>query len=315
MQRYVFFRLIQALLVLFVVYSITFFMIQIAPGGPSILLDPELDLETSEQIRHNLGLDQPIYVQYVRWLSGAIRGDLGRSLVSRRPVRSMVLERMPATLLLSSVSLLFAIVIGISLGVLAAKLHYSIYDHLATVVSFLGVSMPGFWMGIMLIFLFSVRLRVLPSAGMYTIGADFSLTDRLTHIIMPSFVLGTGALAQITRFTRSSMLDVMAQDYVRTARAKGLSELAVTFGHGLRNALIPIVTVIGLRLPLLVGGAAITEAIFGWPGIGRLAVDAAYHRDYPVVMGVTILVSVMVVLTNVLIDVLYAYIDPRIRLE
>jgi len=314
MQRYILSRLIQALLVLLVVYTLTFILIQSAPGGPSILMDPELDLVTIERIRANLGLDQPLYIQYARWLSGAVRGDLGWSFFARRPVREMILERMPATLLLSSAALVLAIVAGIPLGLLAAKRHYSIYDHLATVTSFVGLSMPSFWLGIMLIFLFSVKLGLLPSAGMYTIGADFSLLDRLVHLVLPSVVLGTGTLASITRYTRSSMLEVMGQDYVRTARAKGLSELQVTVRHALRNALIPIVTIIGLRLPLLVGGAAITEAIFGWPGMGRMAVDAAYHRDYPVVMGVTVLVSAMVVLTNLAIDILYAYLDPRIRL-
>jgi peptide/nickel transport system permease protein len=314
MQRYIISRTIQALFVVLFVSTATFLLIQSAPGGLSILLDPELDLETAQRIEVNLGLDQPLHVQYGRWLGSLLQGDLGWSFINRRPVLDLVLERLPATVLLSTVSLLLAVGFGIPLGILAAKRHYSFYDHLSTLVSFIGLATPNFWLAILLIFLFSVRLRLLPSAGMYTIGEGFSLVDRLKHLILPSIVLATGALAQITRYTRSSMLEVLVQGYIRTARSKGLSEAVITLRHEMRNALIPIVTIIGLLLPRLVGGAAITEAIFGWPGMGRLAVDAAFHRDYPLILGVTLFVSVMVVFTNLLVDLLYAYLDPRIRL-
>jgi peptide/nickel transport system permease protein len=314
MYRYIISRFIQAIFVVLFVSTATFFLINVAPGGLSILMDPELDLETAQRIESNLGLDQPLHVQYVRWLGGLLKGDLGWSFINRRPVLDMVLERLPATILLSATSLFLAIVLGIPLGILAAKKHYSIYDHLATIGSFIGLATPNFWLAILLIFLFSVRLRILPSAGMYTIGEDFSVVDRLRHLVLPSIVLATGAMAQLTRYTRSSMLEVLVQEYIRTARAKGLSEAAITMRHELRNAMIPIMTIIGLLLPRLVGGAAITEAIFGWPGMGRLAVDAAFHRDYPLILGVTLLVSVMVVFTNLLVDVLYAYLDPRIRI-
>lgn len=315
MQRYIFSRLFQAILVLFIVSSITFLLIQAAPGGLAVLMDPELDTAVVEQIEENLGLDQPLHVQYSRWFSALLQGNLGHSLISRRPVMDMILERVPATLLLSSTALLLTLLFGIPLGIIAARRHYSAIDHFATLGSFIGLATPNFWFGILLIFLFSVRLGWLPSSGMYSIGADFSIKDRLMHLILPAMVLATSATAEITRYTRSSMLEVLVQDYITTARAKGMTERIVIFRHALRSALIPVLTIIGLLLPRLVGGAVIVEKIFGWPGMGRLAVDAAFNRDYPLILGVTLLISMMVVLSNLVVDLLYAYFDPRIKLE
>jgi peptide/nickel transport system permease protein len=277
-------------------------------------MDPELDPETARQVEQNLGLDQPVHVQYLLWLSGLMHGELGHSLVSRRPVLSLVLERLPATLLLSAAALSLSIGVGITLGIIAARNYNSAVDHLATVGSFIGLAMPNFWFGIMLIFFFAVQLGWFPSSGMYSIGADFSLRDRIDHLVLPSLVLSTSALPQITRYMRSSMLEVLFQEYIRTARSKGLSEYRVMFSHALRNAIIPVLTIIGLLLPRLAGGAVIVETIFGWPGMGRLAVTSALNRDFPVILGVTLLISAFVVLSNLLVDILYAYIDPRIRL-
>jgi peptide/nickel transport system permease protein len=273
------------------------------------------DLPPSERqhIIRNLGLDQPLHVQFAKWFGAVIRGDFGRSFNQQRAVLDLLLERLPASLLLASVSLVLAVVVGVPLGVAAARRPNSWLDYSATGVSVLGVSIPSFWLGIILILLFSVRWRVLPSAGMYTVGAPASLTDLLRHLIMPAFVLSLVYLAQIASYTRTSLLDVLAREYVRTARAKGLGEAGVMIRHALRNGLIPIVTVVGLLIPRLVGGAAITETIFSWPGMGRLAVEAAFKRDYPVVMGITVVFALAVIASSLLVDIVYGLIDPRVK--
>ena len=314
MPRYLIGRLAHALIVLVAVSVITFFIIHLAPGGPSILNNPNMTPEEVEAIRHNLGLDQPIHVQYFKWLGQILRGNLGRSFVDGQPVLSLISSRMPATLLLAVSTLAVAIVGGILLGAICAIRAYSWLDSLVSLISFIGVSVPSFWQGIVLILVFSVSLRLLPSAGMYTIGTGFSLGDRLSHLLMPTLVLGTFTTAAILRYTRTSLMEVLREEYITTARSKGLSERLVIYRHALRNALLPVVTSIGLMLPPLIGGSAIVETIFAWPGIGRLAVDSALGRNYPVVMGITVIISVVVVIVNLLVDVLYAYIDPRIRL-
>lgn len=315
MQRYLIGRLAHALIVLVAVSVVTFFIIHLAPGGPSILYDPDLTPEEVEIIRHNLGLDQPIHVQYFKWLGQILRGNLGRSFIDGQPVLLLIWSRMPATLLLAASTLVVAMIGGILLGALCAIRAYSWLDSLVSVISFIAVAIPSFWQGIVLILIFSVWLRLLPSAGMYTIGTGFSLGDRLSHLLMPTLVLGTFTMAIILRYTRTSLLEVLREEYITTARSKGLSERLVIYRHALRNALLPVVTTIGLMLPPLIGGSAIIETIFAWPGIGRLAVDAALGRNYPVVMGITVIISVVVVIVNLLVDILYAYIDPRIRLD
>jgi peptide/nickel transport system permease protein len=316
MQRYLLERLTSSVLVLFLVVTITFFMIQVAPGGLSILMSPDMSPAEAARIARNLGLDQPPYVQYFNWISNFLRGDLGNSLTyGGRPVLGMVLERLPATLLLGFSSALLALFIGIPAGIYAARNQHTWGDQVLSFLSFLGLATPNFWLGIMLIVLFSVELGWLPSSGMRTIGEPFSISDRLKYLILPTVVLGTSNIAELMRYTRSSWLEIIRLDYVLVARSKGLSRSSVDFRHVFKNALIPVMTVFGVMLPRLIGGSAIVETLFSWPGLGQLAVDAALRRDTPLILGITIFVSAAVIVSNLLIDLLYPVLDPRIRYD
>ena len=315
MTAYVLRRLVHALLVLFVVSVLTFALVNLAPGGPAIMTTMETTVEQREAHRVRLGLDRPLHVRLGKWLLATARGDFGRSFNDGRPVMEVIGERLPATLLLGGTALAVSLAAGIPAGVLSATHRYSAYDHSVTFLSFVGVSIPAFWLAIMLILLFSVELRWLPGSGMATIGAGFSLSDRALHLILPALVLATTALPQLLRFTRSAMLEVLSQDFVRTARAKGLPRRQVLYGHAFRNSLIPVVTIVGLLIPRLVGGAVITESIFGWPGMGQLAVASAIGRDFPLVMGVTVIVALAVILTNLGVDLAYGWLDPRVHYE
>ena len=315
MRRYLIRRLAQGAVVLFVVSAVVFAIVHAAPGGPALLNNPDVDPKMAKEMEKQLGLDDPIPVQYARWLGNALRGNLGRSYQHSLGTAELLWARIPNTLLLSGTALLLAVVLAVPLGMISAVYRYSALDYAATVTAFVGVSIPVFWLAILLIIVFSVTLGWLPSSGMLTVGVPFSMRDRLLHLLMPSIVLATFPLAQLTRYVRSSMVDALAQDYVRTARAKGLPECSVLGRHALRNALIPMVTVLGVLTPRLLGGAVVTETIFAWPGLGRLAVEAAVTRDYPVILGATLLVSALVVLSNLITDVLYVVIDPRIALR
>ena len=306
-------RLAHSIVVLSLISVATFLIVHVSPGGPEVLFAGDLPPSERVHIIRNLGLDQPLHVQFVRWFSAVLRGDFGRSFNQQRPVLDMIAERLPATVVLALASLIVAVVVGVPLGVAAARRPNSWVDYSATGISVLGVSTPSFWLGIILILLFSVRLRLLPSSGMVTVGAAFSLGDLLRHLLMPAFVLSLVYLAQIASYTRSSMLDVMHRDYVRTARAKGLREVAVLVRHVLRNSLMPVITVVGLLIPRLVGGAAITETIFSWPGMGRLAVEAAFKRDYPLIMGTTVIFALAVIASNLAVDIIYGLVDPRVK--
>ena len=315
MRRYLIRRLAQGAVVLFVVSAVVFAIVHAAPGGPALLNNPDVDPKMAKEMEKQLGLDDPIPVQYARWLGNAVRGNLGRSYQHSLGTAELLWARIPNTLLLSGTALLIAVVLAVPLGMISAVYRYSALDYAATVTAFVGVSIPVFWLAILLIIVFSVTLGWLPSSGMLTVGLPFSMRDRLLHLLMPSIVLATFPLAQLTRYVRSSMVDALAQDYVRTARAKGLPERGVLGRHALRNALIPMVTVLGVLTPRLLGGAVVTETIFAWPGLGRLAVEAAVTRDYPVILGATLLVSTLVVLSNLITDFLYVVIDPRIALR
>ena len=314
MGKYIFERLIHALIVLLVISIVTFVIIQLAPGGPAALSDPNLTAQDVARMRRNMGLDQPIMVQYFIWLGHVLQGDLGRSFQDGQPVIELIWSRLPATLLLSFAALLVALLTGIPLGVISAIKPYSLTDTLISIVSFVSVSIPSFWFGIVLILIFSVQLRMLPSAGMYTVGADFSIGDRLSHLLMPTIVLALFLMANLSRYTRTCMREVLSEAYVNTARSKGLKERIVIYRHAFRNTLLPVVTLIGLLLPTLIGGAAIVETIFAWPGMGRLAVDSALARNYPVVMGITILMSAITVFTSLAVDLVYGRLDPRVKL-
>lgn len=315
MFRYMAKRFLQGIVLLVVVSVVMFVIIRMAPGGPAVLLQQDITQEMADTMARELGLDRPIAVQYLDWASNLLKGNMGQSLSLKRPVGELIRARMGATLWLAGLALLLALGLAIPLGVISAVRRYSIFDYLATAIAFFGISVPVFWFGLMLIILFSVVLQWLPSGGMYTIGADFSAVDRLKHAIMPAIVLSSASMAQLARYTRSSMLSALREDFTRTARSKGLSERLVVYKHALRNALIPVVTMLGVLIPRLVSGAAITESIFSWPGMGRLAVDAAFQRDYPVIMALTLLVSLVVIVAGQVVDFIYVIIDPRIKYD
>lgn len=313
MAQYLIRRLAHSLVLLLVISVVSFTIIHIAPGTPSIVNSLDMDRQERERIIESLGLRQPLYTQYSIWLQHIVRGDLGRSIVHGIPVWDLIRTRIPATLILSGVAFLIALVVAIPLGVIAAVRRASMVDYGTTAFTTFGIAVPDFWYALTLIIVFGVKLKWLPVSGMYSLSGDRSLTDLATHLIMPVLVMSTIAMAEVTRFTRSSMLEVLGEDYVRTARAKGLSAGTVLRRHALRNALFPVVTVVGLLIPRFLGGAAITETVFAWPGVGRLAVDAAFTRDYPLIMSIVVLVSIVVVLSNLLTDFAYYFLDPRLR--
>jgi len=292
---------------------VLFTLMRLAPGGPeAVLIGGEFSQEVAARIRHRLGLDRPLLVQYGTWALAALQGDLGRSFKTGDPVATLIWDRLPSTLQLTGGALAFALVVAVPLGVLAAVRRNTVWDSLGSAVSLFGISFPSFWLGIMLILLFSELLRWLPPSGLSEYGREGDLAERLRHAILPTLTLGLIQMAAFMRFTRSSLLEALRQDYVRTARAKGVPAGRVIWRHALRNALIPVVTVVGLSLPTLVGGAVLTETVFAWPGIGRLAVGAVFERDYPVIMGVNLLVGAIVITANLLTDLVYCLIDPRI---
>lgn len=315
MGAYLIQRLIQSGILLFLVCAVVFTIIHGAPGGPAILLNPDMDPAQAKELARSLGLDDPIPVQFVRWLGGLAQGKLGLSFQHGVPVAGLIVERFPATLTLTAAALLLAVVAGVPLGMISALKRHTPLDYTATILASLGVAAPPFWLGIMLIVLFSVELGWLPSGGMRQVGEPDTPVSLLKHLIMPATVLATFTLAQLARYTRSSLLGTLAQDYIRTARGKGVAERAVIVRHALKNALIPVVTVLGVSLPRLIGGAAITESVFAWPGMGNLAVTSAFTRDYPVVMGITLFMAVIVLVSNLITDLLYVYLDPRVKLR
>jgi len=292
---------------------ILFTIMRVAPGGPeAVLVGGEFSPEAAAQVRQRLGLDRPLLAQYAGWASAALRGDLGRSFKTNDPVATLIFERLGPTLQLTAGALVLALVVAIPLGVLAAVRRGSVWDTLASALALFGVSFPSFWLGIMLILLFSEAWQLLPPSGLSEYGQEGDLASRLRHAVLPTLTLGLIQMASFMRFTRSSLLEVLGQDYIRTARAKGLGQPRVIWRHALRNALIPVVTIVGLSLPTLVGGAVLTETVFAWPGIGRLAVGAVFERDYPVIMGVNLLVATIVISANLITDLAYCVIDPRI---
>lgn len=289
---------------------ISFFIMYLSPGGPTaILLDPKVPPAVAEQIKHNLGLDQPIPIQYGKWLLRAVQGDFGKSFVDGQPVLSKIFERIPNTLILMSFSFVLSLLLGIVLGVFSAVRPGSLFDRMVTLVTFAGFSIPSFWLGLVLIYVFGVILGWFPTGGRGTLeeGTFFS------HLVLPTLVLAVGSTAVYARYVRASTLEALQQDYIRTARAKGLPESQILFKHAFRNGLLPLITLLGLTLPELFGGAYITETVFAWPGMGRLGLDAIFSRDYPVVMGTVILSAVLIIVGNLLADIAYAYADPRVR--
>ncbi len=317
MHRYVIRRLIAMAFMLIGVSLCIFVIMELAPGGPEMMfLAHDMDFSQVEEIRRNLGLDQPAHVRYLKWIWAAIRGDFGRSLTGApMPVTELIGERIGATMLLMGTSLLVAVTLGVTLGVISAVRQYSWVDRITTMYAYFGMSFPSFWLGIMLIFLFALRLGWFPSSGMSEYGLERNLASRLSHLVLPVVTQATIWVGAYTRFIRSSILDVLHSDYIRTARSKGLHEGSVLFKHALRNALIPFITVLGLSLPSMLAGSVFVETIFAWPGLGRLTVQSVYRRDYPVIMGVCVLVSVAVIIGNLAADLAYGLADPRITYE
>jgi peptide/nickel transport system permease protein len=298
--------------VLSLVAVISFLLIHIIPGDPAaVMLGTDATPQEIAKLREDLGLNEPLHVQFYRWISKVLRGDLGDSFFMGRPVAVALAERLPATILLAVAALFFALLIGMPAGIIAAVKRGSIIDQLVMIIALIGVSLPSFWIGLNLILVFSVALRWLPSGGYVPLTENFF--DGLRCLLMPAFALGFMQAALIARMTRSSMLEVLRQDYIRTARSKGLSERVVVGLHALKNAMIPILTVIGTAFGVLLGGAVIVETVFAYPGIGRLVVSAVQRRDYPVIQGALLLISSLYVLVNLLVDILYTLIDPRIK--
>jgi ABC-type dipeptide/oligopeptide/nickel transport system permease component len=302
--EYLVWRSLQSLLLILLVTFVVFMLLHITPGDPAtIILGEQATPEQIADLRRSMGLDRPLPEQYARFLANAVRGDFGMSIRAQRPALEYVLERLPATLQLSAGAFAFAVLTGIPTGILSAVKRLSIWDHSSMFVALLGQSMPVYWLGLMLIIVFAVQLRWLPASGM----------GQPQHLVLPAITLGSFLIGLIVRLTRSSMLEVLNQDYVRTARAKGVSEPTVLVRHALKNALIPVVTVLGLQMGTLLGGAVITETVFAWPGMGMVTVTAIHQRDYPVVQSAVLISAVLVVLINWFVDVLYHYLDPRIR--
>lgn len=313
MTTYLVRRLLGVVPLLLGISIVSFAFMHAVPGGPDALFarNSRLSPEQLAAIRHNLGLDQPVPLQYLRWLGNLLRGDLGLSYTQFRPVSTIIMEQFPNTVKLVTVAMVLTLVIAVITGTFSALRQYSIFDHVVSTLSFFGLAMPVFWFGLMLQLLFAVKLGWLPSADMVPLHAGVG--EYVKHLILPSATLAIGTVAGWSRYVRSSMLDVINQDYIRTARAKGLAERRVIQAHALRNALIPFVTVVALDIPFYFTGAVVTESIFSWPGMGRLFFDSLRARDYPVLMGLLVFSAALIVLFNIVADVLYGVLDPRIK--
>ena len=318
MGKYIRKRLIQAVPVIFGITILTFFIMQLAPGGPLTgMISPRTSSESLQRAREAMGLNDPIIVQYGKWLVQLIHGNFGFSTYNGQNVLDMILTRLPATLLLTVTAFVFSFVIGIPLGVYSATHKYSKADYGLTVFSFIGISVPSFFFGMGMIYIFALKLKWFPTSGFGSSsfkGTGMALfLHRLRYLVMPAVVMSLSNIATVTRFARSSMLETLSQDYIRTARAKGLSEKAVIYKHALKISMIPVITIFGQSIPNLFGGAYITEKVFGWPGMGLLGVEAINNRDYQVLMGLTLFTAVLVLLGNLLADIMYSFVDPRIR--
>ena len=316
-------RVMGALPLLLFVSVAVFALLHAAPGGPTgaYMRRGTINAADLAALEEKLGLNDPLPVQYGKWLSRVVQGDLGMAVTTKRPVAVEILDRLPNTLLLMGVAWAVTLLIAIPVGIISAIRQYSKFDHAVTTLTFIGQSIPIFWFGLILLLVFYMKLEnpvsgepLLPAGGVATMGAPFSLGDRAVHLILPVTMLAAGWVAWYSRFLRASMLETIHQDYVRTARAKGLSERLVVLRHGFRNAAIPLVTLMALDVPFLFTGAIFTEVIFAWPGMGRLFYAAAERRDYGLLMAIIMITSALIVLANILADMLYAWLDPRIRL-
>ncbi|HHY11682.1 MAG TPA: ABC transporter permease [Firmicutes bacterium] len=321
MLNYVVRRILQVIPLLIGISIINFFIMHLAPGDPVLLLtERNATAEEVARIRALYGLDAPIHIQYIRWLRQVLKGDFGRSFVDGRPVIDHILDRLPYTLYLNFVVMIIIYALSIPIGNISALKQYSLFDHVVTFFAFLGQALPSFWFALLLIYAVGIKSSWLPISGVATIGVTMKrhglwavLLDRAKHLILPVTVISLGSMAGITRYMRSSMLEVIRQDYIRTARAKGLPESVVIRKHALRNALLPIVTLVGFELPILFSGSVIIETIFSWPGLGLLSIRAVFQRDYQIVMALNMIGAFLMVAGNFLADILYVLVDPRIK--
>jgi len=318
MGRYIQRRLLISIPVLLMVTVLLFSLLQFTPGDPLdtyVPPDQPLPAAQREALRHQLGLDKPAPLRYLYWLKESAQGNLGYRAKTFEPVSSAIRNRIGATMLLMGVAMTIGIALGILLGVIAAVKQYSLLDNILTVFAFLGVSFPVYLAGLLALYLFSLRVGWFPAGGIATPGEPFSLTDHLRHLVLPATIISINYVASTMRYTRSAMLEVLGLDYVRTARAKGLRENVVILRHALRNALLPIITIIGAYVPNLLSGAVFIESIFGWPGLGRLYLEGIEGRDYPLIMGMTLILAIVILIANLLTDVAYGLVDPRIRYD
>jgi len=324
MSTYALRRILQTIPILLIISVLLFIMVRAAPGGPltAARRNPNITEEQIQKLEEQLGLNRPLPVQYADWVGKMLRGDMGQSIKFRRPVSEMIGERIPNTLILVGFSFLTALLIALPVGILSALKPYSLFDYIATTVTFLGQSLPVYWLGLGLILLFYVTVKnpingnpLFPGGGMNTFGKEGDLLDTLWHLVLPVTALSLGWSAWYSRFLRSSMLDVLHEDYIRTAHAKGLSKRVVNYTHALKNAILPLVTLMALDLPTLFAGALFVETIFSWPGMGRLFWDAARGRDYPVLLGVVMITAVLIISANILADLAYGFLDPRVKYE
>ncbi len=314
MLNYAIRRIVGAVPLLILVSFLSFGIVVSLPGDYlDLLSSPTMSGDVLAARRAELGLDRPIPVQYAAWMQQVLQGNLGASVATGRPVLDIISQRIGPTVTLMGIAMLVSLAIAIPIGVMSAIRANSLIDHFATLIAYLGVSVPTFFSGLAFIYIFAVHFQVLPSGLMETPGSSFDLVDRLRHLALPVAVLGFQGAAIYTRYMRSSMLEVLRQDYIRTAHAKGLAEGQVNMRHAFRNALVSVITLLGLALPSLLSGAVITEQVFSWPGIGRLLVDSVNGRDYPVVLGITMMVAVLVIVGNLLADLAYSIVDPRVR--
>ncbi len=320
MARYILRRILISIPVLLGITVITFFLLR-ASGDPMAVYasNPSVTAVDLIRLEKTYGFDRPLYVQYLFWLRNIVTGDWGQSFLTHQDVFAMILERLPNTLILMGTAFIFTLIVSTALGLYAATHQYSMGDYLVTTFSFFGYSMPGFWFGLMLIIIFAVKFKELglpslPAAGMYPIRGEPSFFELIRHLILPVAVLSLASIARYSRYLRSGMLEVLNQDYIRTARAKGMASRSVVWKHAFKNAIIPLITLIMLDIPFLFGGALIIEQVFAWPGMGRMYWEHAVWVDYPVLMGILVLISILVVVCNLIADISYALIDPRIRL-
>ncbi|MBT4026553.1 ABC transporter permease [Desulfobacula sp.] len=317
MFKYIIKRLLQAIPLLIGVSIIAFSIMHLAPGGPLSVytLNPSITAQDIDKIKVILGLDQPVHIQYLKWAKGMFTGNWGTTFFGGRPVFDVIVERIPATFLLMGSAMSIAVIIGMFTGILGAFRRYSVFDYLATTGAMVALSFPTFWFGLMAIYIFSLKLGWFPSGGMFTLGGEEDIFDLLRHLVLPTFVLALVLVAQWSRYTRSSFLEVIHQDYIRTAKAKGIKGSKILFRHALPNAVAPLIALAGVQLPWLFSGALVAETIFGWPGMGRLFVDSLTMKEYPILMGMVMFTAIAVIIGNLIADILNAVLDPRIALE